>query len=91
MTKTLQVRVDEDLRTEADVVLREMGLDVPSGVRIFLTKVVQTRSIPFDLTAALRVAEVKVDARTQAKMDDIDTLWSSKKSRKASVRGPVHS
>ena len=64
MTKTLQVRVDEDLRAKADVVLRELGLDLPSAVRIFLTKVVHTRSIPFDLTATPRVTEVEVDART---------------------------
>ena len=52
MTKTLQIRVDEDLRMEADGVLREMGLDLPSAIRIFLTKVVTTRSIPFDLPAS---------------------------------------
>ncbi len=82
MTKTLQVRVDEDLRMEADGVLREMGLDVPSAVRIFLTKVVHTRGIPFDLTAAPRATEVEVGARTQAKMDEIGALWSKKKSRR---------
>ena len=83
MTKTLQVRVDEDLRAEADDVLREIGLDVPSAVRIFLTKVVHTRGIPFDLTAAPRAVEVEVDPRTHAKMDEIGSLWSKKKSRKA--------
>lgn len=82
MTKTLQVRVDEDLRSEADGVLREMGLDVPSAVRLFLTKVVHTRSIPFALTAASRFVELEVDARTQSKMDAIGTIWSKKKSQK---------
>jgi len=76
MTKTLQVRVDEDLRSEADLVLREIGLDVPSAVRIFLTKVVRTRSIPFDLTATPHVVEVEVNAGTQAKMDEIGELWT---------------
>jgi len=75
--------VDEDLRTEADVVLRAVGLDVPSAVRIFLTKVVQTRSIPFDLTATPRAIEVEVDAQTQAKMDEIGALWRKRKSRRA--------
>ena len=78
MTKTLQVRVEESLRSEADDVLREMGLDVPSAVRLFLTKVVQTRSIPFELTASLRVEQVGVDAATQEKMDEIGTVWSRK-------------
>lgn len=71
------------MRTKADVVLQEIGLDLPSAVRIFLTKVVYTRSIPFDLTAGPRMAEVEVDSRTQAKMDDIGALWTKKKSRGA--------
>lgn len=83
MTKTLQVRVDEDLRTEADGVLREIGLDVPSAIRIFLTKVVTTRSIPFDLTATPRHIEVEVDVGTQAKMDEISALWGKKKPHQA--------
>lgn len=83
MSKTLQIRVEEELRSEADGVLREIGLDVPSAVRLFLTKVVQTRSIPFDLTASPRVVEVEVDAAMQAKMDEIGAIWSRSKPRKA--------
>lgn len=83
MTKTLQVRVEEELRTEADDVLREIGLDVPSAVRLFLAKVVQTRSIPFELTAKARITEVSVDAGTQAKMDSIGALWTRRKPRRA--------
>lgn len=83
MSKTLQVRVEEGLRAEADGVLREIGLDVPSAVRLFLTKVVQTRSIPFELTASPLVVEVGVDAATQAKMDGIGKLWGSRKARRS--------
>lgn len=80
MAKTLQVRIEEDLRTEADEVLHEIGLDVPSAVRLFLTKVVQTRSIPFELKApGIRVVEVAADPATQARMDEIGTLWAKKK------------
>jgi len=83
MTKTLQVRVDEELRTEADVVLREIGLDVPCADRIFLTKVVRPRGTPFELTAEPRAVEVEVDAGTQAKMDEIGALWGRRKPQKA--------
>lgn len=80
MAKTLQVRIEEDLRTEADEVLREIGLDVPSAVRLFLTKVVQTRSIPFELKASgMRVVELAVDPDIHARMDEIGTLWAKKK------------
>ena len=84
MAKTLQVRIEEGLRTEANEVLHEIGLDVPSAVRLFLTKVVQTRSMPFDLKASgIRVVELAVDPATQARMDEIGTLWGKKKPRRA--------
>ena len=84
MSKTLQIRIEDDLRTDADEVLHEIGLDVPSAVRLFLTKVVQTRSIPFELKASgILVVELAVDPATQARMDQIGTLWGKKKPRRA--------
>ncbi len=81
MTKTLQIRLNEDLRAEAETVLQEIGLDVPSAVRLFLSQVVRTRSIPFELKAPeIRVAEVAVDAAHQRQMDEIGALWAQKKS-----------
>ncbi len=79
MSKTLQVRVDENLRTKAEIVLREVGLDMPSAVRLFLTKVVQTQGIPFELMATRRIEQVEVGDATQAKMDKIGALWRQKK------------
>ncbi len=83
MSKTLQIRVEETLRAEADEVLNEMGLDLPSAVRLFLTQVVQTRSIPFELKAPrFRVEELAVDAGTQAKLDEIGALWTARRARR---------
>jgi len=80
MVKTLQIRIEEDLRTEATEVLHGIGLDVPSAVRLFLTQVVQTRSIPFELKApGIRVVELAVDPVTQDRMDEIGALWAKKK------------
>jgi DNA-damage-inducible protein J len=47
----LQVRMDRSLKEEAEQVFAEMGLDTTTAVRIFFTKVAQTRSIPFRLKA----------------------------------------
>ena len=80
MVKTLQIRIEEDLRTEATEVLHGIGLDVPSAVRLFLTQVVQTRSIPFELKASgIRVVKLAVDPVTQDRMDEIGALWAKKK------------
>lgn len=80
--KTLQIRIPDDLRSDADVILNEIGLDMPTAVRLYLNKIVQTRSIPFSLTASdqVIVEEVSVDAGTQQKMDSIADAWRKAKS-----------
>ena len=62
-------------------ILQEIGLDMPSAVRLFLSQVVRTRSIPFELKApGIRVTEVAVDAAHQRQMDEIGALWAQRKS-----------
>jgi len=74
--KTLQVRIPEQLRADADSVLADIGLDLPTAVRLYLNKIVQTRSIPFALEAtSTRVEQIPVDAETQVQMDAIATAW----------------
>ena len=79
--KTLQIRLPEGLRDKADAVLAEMGLDLPTAVRLYLTKIVQTRSIPFALEApAMRVEAIDVDEEIQADMNSIATAWKRRRS-----------
>lgn len=46
---SIQVRVDEDLKKNAEQILDNIGLDLPTAMRVFLKKVVSSRSIPFKL------------------------------------------
>ena len=48
-TSTLQVRIDSDLRRDADELLNRAGLDISSGVRLFLRQMVIRRRLPFDV------------------------------------------
>ena len=50
-TAKLQIRMDRRLKEAADEVFAEIGLDATTAVRLFFTKVAQTRSIPFRLKA----------------------------------------
>lgn len=78
--KTLQIRISDDLRSNADAVLEDIGLDMPTAIRLYLNKIVQTRSIPFTLEAgSITVEEVKADAVTQKKMDAIAKAWRKTK------------
>ena len=76
--RTLQIRLPQELREEADAVLGAIGIDMPTAVRLFLTKIVQTRSIPFALEAG-PVEVIPVDDETQARMNAVTTAWKAKK------------
>ena len=44
----IQVRVDEKLKKEATLILDNMGMDMPTAIRMFLKKIVLERGLPFD-------------------------------------------
>lgn len=76
--KTLQIRVPDELREEADQVLEDIGMDMSTAIRIYLKKIVHSRSIPFTLEAAQPVVAelVEVDSETQLKMDKVAETWA---------------
>ena len=45
----LQLRIDDTLRKEASDVYSQLGLDLPTAIRMFLTRSVQVRGIPFSM------------------------------------------
>jgi DNA-damage-inducible protein J len=75
--KTVTLRIPDELLAESTSVFDQIGLDLPTALRVFLAKVATTRSIPFELKAPDAVwEEVPVDAKTQQKMDRIAALWN---------------
>lgn len=44
----IQARVDEEIKQEATVVLKAMGLTVSDAVRLLLTRVARERALPFE-------------------------------------------
>jgi addiction module RelB/DinJ family antitoxin len=79
---TLQVRLSRKLRDNAASALEEMGLDLPTAVRLFFTNVAKTRRIPFLLEADPRAEVLEVDSSTQASMDRIAKVWKKTKPRR---------
>jgi DNA-damage-inducible protein J len=78
--KNLQVRLPEGLREEADHVLNDIGMDMSTAIRVYLRKVVQTRSIPFSLEVPQGSSQVlPVESDTQKKMDAVATAWRKTK------------
>ena len=48
-TSIMQIRIDTNLKQEATAIFEELGLDLPTAIRIFLKKSVKDKGIPFDL------------------------------------------
>jgi DNA-damage-inducible protein J len=49
-TALIQVRVDAELKQEAESLLKDMGLDTTTAIRIFLKQVITKKSIPFTIS-----------------------------------------
>ncbi len=49
MNATIQLRIDATTKNKAQKVLKDLGLDLSSAVKLFLTKVISTRSVPFEI------------------------------------------
>ncbi len=50
-TSTLQIRIDSNLRREADALFASTGLDLTSAVRLFLRQSVIRRRLPFEVVS----------------------------------------
>jgi DNA-damage-inducible protein J len=44
---TIQIRIEESLKEKASKAFKEMGLDLSSGIKLFLTEVATSETIPF--------------------------------------------
>lgn len=47
MTTTIQVRIDAKVKKQAQAVFETMGLDLSSGVKLYLARVIQDKGLPF--------------------------------------------
>jgi len=59
----VQVRVDENLRAQAQTVAASMGLDLASAVRIFLTQMVRENGLP------IRPGDLFYSAKNRAELE----------------------
>lgn len=50
----LQIRVDEDLKNNANMVLEDIGLDLSTAIRMFLNKIVTLNGLPFEINNRIK-------------------------------------
>ena len=57
-TTNLNVRVDENLKKEAETLFADLGLNLSSAITVFLKSAVEYRGIPFEIKKTDRKAEL---------------------------------
>jgi len=69
----LHVRVDENIKAQAAETLASMGLTVSDAVRVFLTRVVADKELPFTIKAP--------NAASRAAMAEADEIIKNRRAR----------
>lgn len=59
MNTTIQTRIDSKLKKDSQKAFADMWLDLSTGIKIFLTQVVRTKSIPFEINSFDSLTEKK--------------------------------
>lgn len=49
-TSVMQVRVDDELKVQAAGICEELGIDLPTAIRMFMKRMVLQKGIPFSMT-----------------------------------------
>lgn len=76
-TSMVHVRVDENIKLEATETLALMGISVSDAVRVFLTRVVAEKQLPFLLKVP--------NPETHAAMMEADAIANGRKDRFATA------
>ena len=84
MNTTINIRIDKETKTKVKKMLGDMGLDLSSGIKLFLNQVVTEQGIPFTPTrntAKIRahwdkevVETIKNNQRYKATKDMMDDI-----------------
>ena len=59
-SSVLQVRIDENLRSQAAAIYADLGIDLQTAVRIFLKRSVMVNGLPFGMTLGERQDAVAI-------------------------------
>ena len=79
MASTIQVHVDDELKSKSDQLFKELGTDTTSAIRMFLTQAVANNGFPFEIK---RVGHNPYSAMTEEML--METL---KRSRVSASQG----
>ena len=74
MASTIQVRVEDELKSKSDALFKDLGTDTTTAIRIFLTQAVATTGFPFEIKR-------QIESNPYAPMTEAEMLAKLEKSR----------
>ena len=77
-TETIRARVEPELKSEAEAILKEVGLSSSEAMRLFLHQIVSQRGLPFEVkipNAETIEAIESIQAGKGLKVDSIEELF----------------
>ena len=74
MASTIQVRVDDELKSKSDALFKDLGTDTTTAIRMFLTQAVATNGFPFEIKR-------QIESNPYAPMKEAEMLVKLEKSR----------
>ena len=85
MTGAINVNINSEVKKEATEILEDLGISMSTAINIFLTQVIRTRSIPFEIISpkpsrklkkALKEADKIATGKVKSKgYDNVDELF----------------
>lgn len=81
-TVNVTLRIDDELKAQAEELFEDIGLSLNAACRMFLKKAVQEQRIPFELSRPDRktrkaIADAEQDKGVSGSFDSVDELMSA--------------
>lgn len=79
MASTIQVRVDDELKTKSDALFKDLGTDTTTAIRMFLTQAIAVNGFPFEIKRAT--------ANPYEALSEVEILEKLEKARERAAQG----
>lgn len=72
--RKIELNADEQLIDEASKIFKELGLDLSTGIDIYLKQVIDKRGIPFEVTLEGNDSELGLEDLKNNRTESFDSL-----------------
>lgn len=76
-TASIQARLPKDLKEKAELLFKRLGLDISTAIRVFFTRAVEERKIPFEVGLVVRDDSPEEEEKFWNAIadDDLQDVW----------------